>query len=317
MKRIAVYFLLMTAGFFLVFGPTPADSAPKVEKIGITYVKLPLNVPAILVKRLGLLEKEFGPDGITIQRPEFTAGPQQTQALASGSVQIASVLGSDSAIIASANGVDVKIISAFSRAPRAFSIMAKNPVIRNVADLKGKTIGGPKGTLLHHILVAALKKANLKPADVKFVNMQVAQAQAALASGSIDAALIAGPALVAAEAAGGRVIVSGDGLVGGLTVIAVDGTFLKQHPDLVKRYLKVHDQALRYLKSNPAESIRIIAEETQIAEADVQRMLPWYDFTPTITDRDVSDLSSTQSFLKENDMLANTINVKELIAIVP
>jgi sulfonate transport system substrate-binding protein len=316
MKKIIICLSVIVIGLFLVPGPSPVDAAAKADKISITYVKLPLNVPAILAKRLGLFEKEFGPDGITIQRPELTAGPQQTEALAAGSVQFASVLSSDSAILAKANGVDLKVIATFSRAPKAFNVMAKNPVIRKVTDLKGKTVAGPKGSLLNHLLFAALKKEGLTPADVKYVNMAGAQAQAALVSGSIDAALIAGPALVAAEAAGARVIANGDGLIGGLLVVAVSGPFLRDYPDLAKRYLKVHDQALQYLKNNPAESIKIVAEETQISEADVKRMLPWYDFSPKITDADLADLAATQTFLKENDMLITTINIKDLIAII-
>ena len=313
MKNIIACLSIIVIGLILVPGPSPVAAAAKTDKIDITYVKLPLNVPAILAKRLGLLEKEFGPDGFTIQRPEIIAGPQQTQAMAAGSVQLTSVLGSDSAVLGKANGIDLKVIAAFSRAPKAFSVMTKNSAIKTVADLKGRTVAGPKGTLLHHLLFAVLKKSGLKPADVKFVNMGIPQAQAALISGSIDAALIAGPSLVPAEAAGARVLVSGNGIVGGLTVIAVSGTFLRDHPDLVKRYLKVHDQALRYLKNNPAESMRIVAEETQISEADVKRMLPWYDFNPILTDDDLADLTATH-VSKANDMLANTIDIKDLIA---
>jgi hypothetical protein len=52
MKRTIVYLPIVVAALLLVFGPIPVYSAVKVDKIGITYVKLPLNVPAILVKRL-------------------------------------------------------------------------------------------------------------------------------------------------------------------------------------------------------------------------------------------------------------------------
>lgn len=317
MKRICIYLSVVIAGLVFVLEPSTVDAAAKVEKISITYVKLPLNAPAILAKRLGLFEKEFGPDGITIVRPELTAGPQQTQALASGSVQFASVLSSDSAILARSNGMDLKIIAAFSRAPKAFNIMAKNPAIKKVTDLKGKTVAGQKGSLLNHLLFAALKREGLTPADIKYVNMPGSQARAALMSDSADAALIAGPSLVSAEAAGARVIANGDGLIGGLLVVAVTGPFLKDYPDLVKRYLKVHDQAFQYLKNNRAESIKIIAEETQIGEADVKRMLPWYDYSSKITDADLADLAATQTFLKDSDMLTNAVNIRDLIGVVP
>jgi sulfonate transport system substrate-binding protein len=316
MKKITTCLYIIVIVLILVFGPSHVDAAAKIDKISITYVKLPLNVPAILAKRLGLFEKEFGPDSITIQRPELTAGPQQTQALAAGSVQFASVLSSDSAILAKSNGMDLKVIAAFSRAPKAFNVMAKNPAIRKITDLKGKTVAGQKGSALNHLLFAALKKEGLTPADIKYVNMPGPQAQAALISGSVDAALVAGPSIVPSEAAGARVVANGDGLIGGLLVVAVSGQFLKDYPELVKRYLKVHGQALLYLKNNQAESIKIVAEETQISESDVKRMLPWYDYSPKITETDLADLAATQTFLKENDMLTTTINIKDLIAVI-
>jgi len=304
-------------GIVFIFGSSKVSAAAKVNKISITYVKLPLNVPAILAKRLGLFEKEFGPDGISIDRPELTAGPRQTEAMAAGSVQFASVLSTDSAVLARANGVDLKVISVFSRAPGGYNLMARNPSIKKVSDLKGKTVAGPKGSLLNQLLFAALKKEGLKPADVKYVNMAGVQAQAALISGSVDAALIAGPALIKAEASGARVIANGEGLVRGLIVVAVSGPFLKNHPDLVKRYLKVHDQSLQYFKNHPDESVKLVAEETEISQVDVRRMLPWYDFDPRITDADIADMAATQTFLRENEMLTNTLDIKDLIAVIP
>ena len=300
----------------LIFGTSGIRAAAKVDKISITYVKLPLNVPAILAKRLGLFEKEFGPNGISIERPELTAGPRQTEAMAAGSVQFASVLSSDSAILAKANGVDLKVIAVFSRAPKAFNVMTKNPAIKGVADLKGKTVAGPKGSLLNQLFFAALKKEGLKPTDVKYVNMAGIQAQAALVGGSVDAALIAGPSQIKAEDSGARVIANGDGLVKGLIVIAVSGPFLRNYPDLVKRYLNVHDQALQYFKTHPEESAKLVAEETEIGEADVKRMLLWYDFDPRITDSDIADMAATQTFLQENEMLTNTLDIKDLIAVI-
>jgi len=313
-SKITVCFCVVAVA--LIHGAFEVSAASKVDKISITYVKLPLNVPAMVAKRLGLFEKEFGPDGIAIERPELTAGPKQTEAMAAGSVQFASVLSSDSAILARANGVDLKVISVFSRAPKAFNVMTRNPAIKGVADLKDKTVAGPKGSLLNQLLFAALKKEGLRPADVKYVNMAGVQAQAALLSSSVDAALIAGPAQIKAEAGGARVLANGEGLVKGLILTAVSGQFLKNHPDLVKRYLNVHEQALEYLKTRPDEAIRLVAEETEIGEADVRRMLPWYDFDPKITDSDLADMKATQAFLQENEMLTNTIDMKDLIAVI-
>lgn len=305
----------MLSGLMLLLIVPSGYTATKPDKIGITYVKLPFNAPAIIARRLGLFEKEFGPDGIAVRMPEMSTGSQQMQAMAAGSIQFASVAGGETAILARSNGIDLKIIAAFSRAPKAFTIMVRNPVIKKLSDLKGKIVVGPKGTVSHHLLIAALRREGLSAADIKFVNMTVPQAQTALVAGSADAALIVGSAIIMAESAGARVLVDGQGLVSGLTVTIVAGSFLKEHPDIVKRYLRVQQQALQYMRMNPSETIKIVAEETQISETSVRKMLPWYDFGSKITPQDIADLIATQRFLKENDLLTDTIDVNQLLEV--
>ena len=142
----------------------PAAANPK--SISLTYVKAPLNVPSIVEKKLGLLEKEFAKDKIAVQYPEITVGSKQTEAMAAGSLDFAHALGGTSAILAAANGVDLKIIAIYSRAPKAFVVLTKGDKIQKVSDLKGKKVAGPKGTILHQLILAALAKEGLKPDDI-------------------------------------------------------------------------------------------------------------------------------------------------------
>ena len=82
----------------------------------------------------------------------------------------------------------------------------------------------------------------------------------------------------------------------------------------MKRYLRVQEQALKYMNANRAETIKMISAEMQISETSVGRMLRWYDFSPQMTSKDITDLIATQRFLKENDLLTDTIDVNGLIA---
>ena len=290
-----------------------AAHAAGVKEIGVTYVKSPLNVPAIVEMKLGLFEKEFGPDGITVTHPDLNAGPKQTQAIAAGSVQFANCLGNTSALLAAAGGVDLKIIGIFSRAPEAFTILAKNPAISSVKDLKGKKIVGPKGTLLHQLLIAALARDRLKPTDVEFLSMGLMEGVAAMLSGSADAALAAGPAVSKAQEQGAKILSTGKGLLDASTVIAVGGPFLKEHPDLVARFMKVHKSALAFMKENEKEALRITAEETGLTPEGAARMYPLYDFDVTIRPSDIEDLRKTQDFLIENGMMERRVDIESLV----
>lgn len=77
--------------------------------------------------------------------------------------------------------------------------MAKDPAIKTTADLKGKKVAGPKGTILHQILIAALDKEGFAPSDVKFLSMGIPESVNAMMTGSVDIALVAGADVLRAE----------------------------------------------------------------------------------------------------------------------
>ncbi len=320
MKKFIALLLTALLVIALVGGCGSTNSAQdeqpeeQVEEINISYVKLPLNVPSIIEKNKNLFEEEFSEDNITINYPEITQGPKMTEAIAGGSLDFCNALGGTSAILAAANGVDLKIIGIYSRAPKAFTIMVNDSSIKTIADLKGKTIVGPKGTILHQLLLGALAQEDLQVEDVKFTHMGIPQGVAALMSGNADAALVAGPAVTKAVEGGAQIITTGEGILDATIVIGVRGEFLREHPELVKRYMKVHNNSLKYMAENPEDTFKLAAEETNIALDEVKTMYQWYNFAPTITEKDIEELEKTQDFLLENEMLTKKIDIKSIIA---
>lgn len=281
----------------------------------MTYVASPFNVPSIVMRAKGYLDEAFAAKGIKVESPEITSGAAQVQALAAGAVDITSVLGGASAILGKANGVDLKVIAAYSRAPKAYFIMTRADGPRTIEELKGKTIAGPKGTTLNQLLAAALASKNLKLADVEYINMDLPAARAALLSGRVDAATLAGNNALAVEAAGGRILTSGEGLIEPASVIAVRGAFLRDHPDLMRLYFAAHRKALEFIKTNPDEALALAAAEQKISLDDAKRQLPWYDFTTVMTDDDVKNLEADQTFMLEAGMLRKPIDIRaDLIA---
>jgi len=293
--------------------PAAAPMAQKPTSISITYVKAPLNVPSIIEKKLGSFEKEFAKDNITVTFPEITVGSKQTEAMAAGSLDFAHCLGGTSAILAAANGVDLKIIAIYSRAPKAFVVLTKGTNIQKISDLKGKKVAGPKGTILHQLILAAMAKNGMKPDDIEFISMDLPSSTAALMNGSVDAALSAGPDAVRAEKAGARILTTGEGLVEATIVTAVRGEFLQKYPELVKRFLTVHNAALSQMKTNTEEALTTTSAETGLPLDAVRQMYPWYDFDAAIKPSDIQELKRTQDFLIQNGMLKKSIEIEKMI----
>ncbi|MBQ6744038.1 MAG: NrtA/SsuA/CpmA family ABC transporter substrate-binding protein, partial [Acidaminococcaceae bacterium] len=258
--------------------------------------------------------KGFEKDGTKVTFPEISSGAKQTEALAAGSLDIASCLGGTSAILAASNGADVKVVGIYSRAPKAFNIMVKDPAIKTAADLKGKRVVGPKGTILHQILAAALVKEKLSLKDVEFRSIGIPAAVNALLAGEADAALVAGADVLRAQRAGARILANGEGLVNATIVIGVSGKFLKEHPETVKKYMALHQESIDFMKKNQDKAFEFTAKETGLSPEDVKLMAPWYDFSTAITAKDLKDLEETQEFLLANDMQKKKIDIKSMIA---
>jgi len=301
---------------FTACGNTSNDKEKEVKlptEINMTYVKAPLNVPSIIEKSNESFDKEFESDGIDIKWHEITSGPNQTQALAADELQFLHALGGTSAILAASNGVDLKIINVYSRAPKAFMIISKDEKIVSPSDLKGKKIGGPKGTVLHQLLLGALDQNELSQEDIEFINMGIPDAVAALNSGSIDAALLAGPAALKTISAGGKVVADGEGIVEGTIVTATSGKFASEHPEMIERFKKVHGETVKYITENLDEAMEITSNEVGLDVESTKEMYSWYDFDMTIRDEDVAELKRTQEFLISNKLQQNEINIDDLV----
>jgi len=267
-------------------------------------------VPSILEKQKRLFEEEFRP--ASVEWLNLTTGPQQTQALASGDLHFAHAIGATSVLLAASQGVNLKIVGVYSRGPKSFMILAKSDAIVSITDLKGKKVGGPKGTVLDQLLAAALKTKGLTEQDVDFISMDIPLAAAALESGSIDAALLAGPAALKAEDAGARIITDGQGLTNGTIFTVVTRDFYAKNRDTVNRFMNVHREAVDYMLNNRPEVLEMAAIETGLTQTQTDTLYGWYDFDPAIRPEDIVELKQTQDFLLENGLQRNKVDVEGL-----
>ncbi|GAX46476.1 ABC transporter substrate-binding protein [Pseudolactococcus reticulitermitis] len=283
------------------------------KAINVTYVKSPLNVPSMVEKDQKMFAKAYKPYGLDVTYSDLTTGPEQTQALVSGDVQFLNCVGSTSVILAAANGADIKIISAYNRSQEAYQLFgAKGTSIKSAADLKGKKVAGPKGTVLHELLLTYLASANLTEKDIDFVSMDIPSTQAALLAGKIDAALLAGPTAYTTEKEGYPIITTGKDLIDPVALTATSTKFYNENPELVKAFVKTQQEILEYMANNYDETMAISAKETGLELSAVESMYPMYDFDSTLKKSDVASLKKTQDFMLENKMIDQKIDIDKL-----
>ena len=289
-------------------------SQSTLDELTITHVTSPLNVPSIIQKNNNVFVEEFSKNGKTIEvkYAELTSGADQTQALASGDVDILYAVGGTSVVLAAANGADIKILNMYSRSPEAFCLYSKDEAIKSAEDLRGKTVAGPVGTNLHQLLVAYLDEAGMTIEDINYVNMSIPDAKAALDGGSIDAALIAGPTAYKAKEQGYNLVTNGKGLTDAVIAVAVREDFYNEYKEELEVFMNAQASIIEYINENHDETMEIVATELDLDKAAVEEMFAQYDFNIEVTEEDYKAFQNVADFMYETEMIEEPINTDEL-----
>jgi sulfonate transport system substrate-binding protein len=284
------------------------------EELTITHVTSPLNVPSIIQKNKNMFAEEFKANGkeMTVNYAEITSGADQTQALASGDVDILYAVGGTSVISAAANGADIKILNMYSRSPEAFCMYSHDANIKSAQDLKGKTIVGPAGTNLHQLLIAYLEKAGMTIEDVNFVNMAIPDAKAALDGKSADVALLAGPTAYKANKQGYNLVTNGKGLTDAVIAVAVTEEFYNEHKEDIEIFMNAEENIIKYINENHEEAMEIVAKELDLEKSAVEEMYKQYDFNMETTDADIKAFQNVADFMLKTGMIESEVNAEEL-----
>lgn len=310
MRKIKSLLLICMSALALMLGVT----AQAKETLRISYVRSPFNLQMIVMKERQILERHLKPLGVDVQWLEINSGAKQAQALASGDLDIGGVMNTTSVLIANGEGNSLKIIAGVARPTDVFAIVVGKNGATSIEALRGKTVAGPKGTVLHQLLVAALAKNGMSINDVNFVQMEIPQAFAAMQSGSVDAALLAANFVINAENDGAHVLTRATGMVTPVLVMTTSEKFLQSHPDWVAAAVAAHDEAWAWIKANQQEALTLGAKVQNISLEDAQKLYDWSHFTQRLNVGDIESMKQDVKFMLDNGMMRNRLDdIKAII----
>ena len=262
---------LLASALLIGLAPSTAlFAADKPKEIRIDWATY--NPVSMVLKDKGLLEKEFEKDGIAIRWVQAAGSNKALEFLNASSIDFGSTAGS-AALVAKINGNPIKSIYVYSRPEWTALVTRKDTNITKVADLKGKRVAVTRGTDPHIFLVRALLAEKLTDKDITPVLLQHADGKAALIRGDVDAWAGLDPMMAAAEVEDGAKLFFRNKDANTWGILNVREEFLKDHPDLVKRVLKVYEDARKFSLANYDEVKRVFIAVTKLPEAVVDKQL--------------------------------------------
>ncbi|NOU70379.1 aliphatic sulfonate ABC transporter substrate-binding protein [Paenibacillus sp. LMG 31458] len=258
--------------------PTPKTEV-KMETINFAYMP---NMGGAAPVALGEDKGFFKEQGIKLNPVKFLSGPPEFQAMASGDIDIAYIGPGATFLAAQGQG---NIIGLVSLGKADMVLATKKSGVKEWKDLKGKTVGVPKGTSGEMVLNLGLEKGGLKPTEVNMVNMDVAGAVSAYVAGKVDAVAIWSPYTVEIEKQVGKenIVKLGDNSsfypdYSFPSSWVASPKFLKEKPELAERFMKAMNKTTDYKISHLDEAVKLTAAYTQVPEDSLKEELNSIDW---------------------------------------
>ncbi|AYG69637.1 MULTISPECIES: aliphatic sulfonate ABC transporter substrate-binding protein [unclassified Rhizobium] len=270
------------------------------------------NPVGLLLKKEGLLEKEFAKDKIGIRWVQSTGSNKALEFLNAGSIDFGSTAGA-AALIARVNGNPVKSIYVYSRPEWTALVTRADSPISTVQDLKGKTIAVTRGTDPHIFLVRALADAGLKQSDVKLVLLQHADGKLALLRGDVDAWAGLDPLMAAAEVEDKAKLFYRKPENNTWGVLNTTETFVTEHPDIVKRVIATYEKARADAIANPAALKAALVDAAKLPDDVIAKQLERTDISqPTIGEQQRDTISKAGLALQSAGVLPADIDIRKV-----
>jgi sulfonate transport system substrate-binding protein len=254
LKWTRAMFAVFLMWFYLTLPLLEAWAQP--VKLNVSYTGVgPVNLPVVLAKEAGI----FARNGleVTVIRAQAAVS---TMALISG--EVAFIQAAAPAVLQSNLGGSGAVYVAGGYTGLDYWLVG-HPSIKSAEQLKGAVIGaaGLSGGS-YTATQLAVRKLGLNPAkDVSIVAVGgTPERLAALRSGRVQATSLNPPTIFAAEKEGFRILADVSALPFQNVAPVTTRRFIKEHPDIVRRYVKSQVEAVHMMKRDRKTGLRVFMQ---------------------------------------------------------
>ncbi len=231
----------------------------QVTRLNVGYSAISADqLPGWVAKESGIFQK----NGLDVQLIFFTGGSTAILALVSGDVPITQVSGPG--LVSSALAGSDAVYVAAGVTSLNYVLMSR-PNIKSPEQLKGGTIAISRfGSATDSIARFALRRIGLTPGkDVTIVQVGSGPARLdATLTGRVSAAVINPPSSFIAEKRGLNILadVAKMGLVFQHTGAATTRKYIREHPDVIRRYVKSQVEAVHLIWTDKEITVRTLGK---------------------------------------------------------
>ena len=260
----------MAAILLIAASALHAQQKPTVLRVG--YFPNITHAQALVGRANGQFEKSLGA-GVQVDWKAFNAGPSAIEALFANAIDLTYV-GPNPTVAGyfRSQGAAVRVIAG-AASGGASLVVRKDAGIQSASDFHGKKVATPQLGNTQDVALRSWMRANglksrEKGGDVQVIPISNPDQLTLFLKGQIDAAWAPEPwAARLVHEGGGRIFLDERDLWPDhqfvITNIIVSPKFLKEHPDVVKNFLRTHVELTEWINKNPAQAKQIMNQQLQ------------------------------------------------------
>ena len=260
----------MAAILLIAASALHAQQKPTVLRVG--YFPNITHAQALVGRANGQFEKSLGA-GVQVEWKAFNAGPSAIEALFANAIDLTYV-GPNPTVAGyfRSQGAAVRVIAG-AASGGASLVVRKGAGIQSASDFHGKKVATPQLGNTQDVALRSWMRANglksrEKGGDVQVIPISNPDQLTLFLKGQIDAAWAPEPwAARLVHEGGGRIFLDERDLWPDhqfvITNIIVSPKFLKEHPDVVKNFLRTHVELTEWINKNPAQAKQIMNQQLQ------------------------------------------------------
>ncbi|MFW5897792.1 MAG: MetQ/NlpA family ABC transporter substrate-binding protein [Halanaerobium sp.] len=234
------------------------------EEINLGILRVPNDETIALAE--GFFDEYFTDRGIEVNTRVFDSGAEANQALASGSIDFAT-MGNTNAITALARDLDVELVWIHEVLGENEALAVKEDSgIEEVEDLVGERVAVPFASTAHYILLNVLKEAEIED-DVELLDMQTSEIVAAWERGDVKAAYTWQPTLAQLLESGTTLtdskVMAEKGYITANVEVVRKG-FSEKYPELVADFISALTEAGDIYRNDPEKAAEIAGSELEL-----------------------------------------------------
>lgn len=305
-------FRAFAAGAALVlFGAisTAVHAETRKVRLGIGFALA--YVPLYVAKEKGFFKEE----GVDVEFVKIEIAPDMIQSIIGGSTD-AGTPGSFALITFIAKGAPVSAVAYYGYGGDRIALAAhKDSGINKITDLYGKKLAVQTGTIGAQMWGNMVKAEGLDASKIDVKNIRNLDLPAALAAGSVDALITWEPNPTVLEHRGlVKVIQRAGKYQQSYGAVIFGNEFIEQNPETVRRFVKAHFRAAKFIRDNPREAAQINSKYVKGAPVDIiEKSQKHMVFDPRITPASLEELNGDIAFMKENGRLSGTISGSDIV----